>query len=113
MKTKPQEQHTPGPWEVDSGMVQTVAEHTCKIPGCGVHIPIAWMDRKPGNGTMPVERDANARLIAAAPELFNMLIEALPYIECAAEIDTTYKPGAVRNLVNRIRKVVDKVEVQS
>lgn len=61
--------HTPGPWEVDSGMVQTAYDHTCKTPGCGVHIPIAWMDREPNNGTMPVERDANARLIAAAPKL--------------------------------------------
>ena len=27
------------------------------------------MDREHGNGTAPVERDANARLIAAAPDL--------------------------------------------
>lgn len=58
--------HTPGPWQVSSGMVETVAEHSCKIPGCGVHIPIAYMDRELGNGTMPVERDYNAKLIAAA-----------------------------------------------
>ena len=60
---------TAGPWDVESGMVQTVAEHQCKTPNCGVHIPIAWMDREPGNGTEPCERDANARLIAAAPDL--------------------------------------------
>lgn len=60
---------TPGPWEVDSGMVQTVRE----LPSSGLHIPIAYMDREPSNGTMPVERDANARLIAAAPDLLEAL----------------------------------------
>lgn len=69
---------TPGPWEVCSGMVQTVAEHNCKTPGCGVHIPIAYMDREAGNGTMPVERDANAYLIAAAPEMFELLQDLMP-----------------------------------
>lgn len=69
----PKPNWTPGPWEVDSGMVQTVAEHECRTPGCGVHIPIAWMDREPDNGTLPVERDANAHLIAAAPELVEAL----------------------------------------
>ncbi len=49
---------TPGPWEVNSGMVQTVSG-----------IPIAHMDRAPGNGTRPCERDSNAYLIAASPRL--------------------------------------------
>lgn len=53
-----QPEYTPGPWRMSSGMVETVTG-----------IPIAWMDREPGNGTLPVERDANARLICAAPDL--------------------------------------------
>lgn len=61
--------HTPGPWQVNSGMVETAYDHMCKTPGCGTKIPIAYMDREAGNGTMPVEWDSNARLIAAAPEL--------------------------------------------
>jgi hypothetical protein len=75
MQTKTERKyiHTPGPWEVDSGMVQTVTEHTCKTPGCGVHIPIALMDRNPDNGTVPTERDANAYLIAASPDMFDAL----------------------------------------
>lgn len=67
--------HTPGPWEVESGMVQTVLEHKCKLKGCGVHIPIAYMDRTLGNGTLPVERDDNARLIAKAPEMLAFIRE--------------------------------------
>lgn len=71
-----QSKHTPGPWEMDSGMVQTAYIHKdCKLTVgfCDVHTPIAYMDRKPNNGTMPTERDANARLIAAAPELLEAL----------------------------------------
>jgi len=85
--------YTPGPWEVCSGMVQTVAEHKCKIPGCGVHIPIAYMDREPGNGTLPVERDANARLIAAAPELLEAAKRALGILRQIQLIDEG--PGAI------------------
>ena len=53
------QQFTPGPWRYDSGMVYTA----------DLSIPIARMDREPGNGTFGAERDANARLIAAAPDL--------------------------------------------
>jgi hypothetical protein len=54
--------HTPGPWEVTSGFVQTPEE-----------IPICHMDREPGNGTLPVERDRNADLIADAPGMMQLL----------------------------------------
>lgn len=65
-------QHTPGPWRVCSGMVETARG-----------IPVAHMDRAPGNGTQPVERDANARLIAAAPELLAALQRiATSDVEC-------------------------------
>ena len=80
MKTT-QTQHTPGPWEVESGMVQTVREHTCKVANCGVHIPIAHMDRTANNGTLPVERDANARLIASAPDLLAAATAAFQWLD--------------------------------
>lgn len=53
--------HTPGPWAVISGEV-------CAA-GYGA---IAHCDRDNRN-TKPVERDANARLIAAAPDLLEAL----------------------------------------
>ncbi len=53
--------YTPGPWAVISGEV-------CAA-GYG---PIAHCDRENRN-TKPVERDANARLISAAPELLEAL----------------------------------------
>ncbi|KKM78764.1 hypothetical protein LCGC14_1356680 [marine sediment metagenome] len=62
--------HTPGPWHVVTGSVYTGIDWDGKSdPG----VPIASMDREPGNGTRPVERDANARLIAAAPDLLAAL----------------------------------------
>lgn len=63
--------HTPGPWACLHGSVYTQ-------PLAGAPIaPIARMDREAGNGTSPVERDANAHLIAAAPELLDALEEVL------------------------------------
>ena len=52
-------EYTKGEWKVVSGMVET-----------STGIPIARMDREPGNGTIPVERDVNAHLIAAAPDMY-------------------------------------------
>ena len=62
------DKHTPGPWKVITGAVYT-AQSTGKV------VPIASMDREAGNGTSLVEREANARLIAAAPELLKALEE--------------------------------------
>lgn len=60
-------QHTPGPWIYSSGMVWA---------GDGEEIPIAYMDRETPH-TKPVERDANARLIAKAPEMLALLRAAV------------------------------------
>ena len=54
--------HTKGPWIVVSGQVETPEG-----------IPIARMAREPQNGTTPVERDCNAYLCAAAPEMLAIL----------------------------------------
>lgn len=59
-------EYTPGPWECRSGAV-IKPDHTYD------GIPLADMDREPGNGTTPVERDANAWLMAAAPDLLAAL----------------------------------------
>jgi hypothetical protein len=56
---------TQAEWECHSGAVFTVDG-----------IPLAYMDRKPGNGTMPVERDANAYLMAASRDLLLALQDA-------------------------------------
>lgn len=70
------EQHTPGPWTVDSGSVWT--QRPAYEDGTQ-YARVAYMDRD-CEYTRPTERDANARLIAAAPEL----LEALQRILYAA-----------------------------
>ncbi len=74
--------HTPGPWICHSGAVWKDGPNVYP-KGQEMGVPIARMDREPGNGTQPVERDSNARLIAAAPEL----LEALEIMVIASEYD--------------------------
>ena len=64
--------YTPGPWVCHSGAVYKDGPNVWP-KGEENGIPIAKMDREPDNGIIPVERDANARLIAAAPELLKAL----------------------------------------
>lgn len=62
--------HTKGPWKYESGQVE-------RMDGA----VIARMDRSNAAteaGIYPTERDANAKLIAAAPEL----LEALKAMQC-------------------------------
>lgn len=53
------------------------------------------------------EAEANARLIAASPELLEMLYIALPFIEDAKD-DPAYKAGRVAQVEARIRAVIIK-----
>ncbi len=55
-----------------------------------------------------VNHDANAQLIAAAPELLDALVLALPYIEVVESEDEGYKPGAVAKLTKQIRAAITK-----
>lgn len=71
---------TPGPWLVESGAVYTWHQF-----GNGWDkTPIAVMDRSPGNGTLPVERDANAYFIAAVPDLLTVAQACLGYFDYMA-----------------------------
>jgi hypothetical protein len=51
--------------------------------------------------------EANARLIAAAPDLLDMLCRALPFVE-DAESDPCYKPESVRAAIKQIRAAIAK-----
>ena len=90
--------HTPGPWEVAGNCVRTryrmgdPDNSGVLVADVGVHL---------------AERHANARLIAASPDVVEALILALPYVE-AAEQDETYKPGAVAKVTAAIRAALSK-----
>jgi hypothetical protein len=94
------EQHTPGPWEWDTNPVEYDPEQeapwlvTCehaKIPDA----PIL-------QGQIKCSSEANARLIAAAPELLSAAQQALD--ECADLIETP----AGSALVAAIRKATEQ-----
>jgi hypothetical protein len=55
--------------------------------------------------------EANARLIAAAPDLLDMLCRALPFVE-DAESDPCYKPESVRAAVKQIRAAITRATTQ-
>jgi len=61
-------QHTPGPWQIGNFDPNTVFDCDGEKRGCS---PIATMQ-----GTA-AERKANARLIAAAPDLLDALVKML------------------------------------
>ena len=83
-------QHTPRPWIYDSGAVY--AEN-----GRG---RIALADRD-NPRTKPVERDANARLIAAAPAMLELIRALL----------TQWEDQVIRNpLLSQARALLAKVE---
>lgn len=48
-------------------------------------------------------------LVAAAPDLLEALLLALPYVE-SAEDDPVYKPGAVKKVVETMLKAIARVE---
>lgn len=57
-------------------------------------------------GLSSYTKDAErARLIAAAPELLEVLTLALPYVE-DCEADTAYKAGAVAKMVRRMMNAI-------
>lgn len=77
--------HTPGPWKVElnkraSGWVEV------KGPSFGVHGPTQAADLRLSD---EIKRIADARLIAAAPELLDCLKEARRHLS-GADIDLLY-----------------------
>jgi hypothetical protein len=101
MQTKPQTQHTPGPWKIRSIGVngsQTVYAMRNDVATA--------YDRAP---MVKGECEANAQLIAAAPELLEALQEALAW----CEIDATDEDGfpsqeMLENRVEILREAIAK-----
>lgn len=99
---------TPGPWHYDSGSVYAQGERDDDKPGPR---PIARMDREPGNGTFGAERDANARLIAAAPDLLNVVREVDEWIDDARMVSDEFRAAEdddLRAIVGRLRAAIAK-----
>lgn len=66
--------HTPGPWEV----TDNTADGYGQLVVGSMHGAVAiCYTAEPGDPGMPSECEANARLIAAAPELLECLLDVL------------------------------------
>ena len=84
--------HTPAPWKIDGA-------HSTRVllinDAKGYAIGEIVDTRNP----------ANAKLIAAAPDLLEALLTALPYVEDHEE-SNVYKRGAVARAVKQIRTAI-------
>ena len=91
--------HTPGPWHFTEGGSQKKGDYYAHIGAeTSMTILASMNEHHPAAG-------ANARLIAAAPEMLEALVTALPYIE-AAEEEEAYKPGAVAKVTKQVRAAI-------
>lgn len=74
------------------------------------HVQITIYDEATGKRIATVfEQESYAKLIAAAPQLLDALVMALPYVETALQ-DQGYKPGAVDRMVKQIREAIALTE---
>ncbi len=94
--------HTRGLWHATGGYTPTVMAGETLI--C---VPMSKPDAIGGQHLS--ELTANARLIAAAPELLHELYTALPFVE-DAENDPAYKTGEVRKAIASIRAALAKAD---
>jgi hypothetical protein len=78
-------QHTPGPWSKRTTIV-CGKEWAHMIEQCG-HMPHATVFDRSGHGDDTPESEANARLIAAAPDLLSVAARILRSLEWSATED--------------------------
>jgi len=88
-------------YEPETHTIRTVPENYCVTAirnfGEGGHTYAA------------LDLDAVRSLIAAAPELLDALVLALPYVEMAA-LDPVYKPGAVEKVTRMMKNSILKAK---
>ncbi len=89
-------QHTPGPWNFshrkgDDGMYRTevFSDEHGGIATCG------WTPKHCGNGVTQTYREANARLIAAAPDLLQSLIEITGVLDALLLVKSEPEEGSI------------------
>jgi hypothetical protein len=96
------DQHTPGPWTTD---VVRSTNYTLRIIKAGTDW-IAHVHTQSTESDIP--RDvSNARLIAAAPELWDLIVELFEDPELSLIIGAN--PNRVSSLMERADKLRDKV----
>lgn len=93
--------HTPGPWAVSDTSI--ITDDCC----------IAVIEDDGGYEAPPDQREANARLIAAAPDLLSALRDNLEAIEIHFNCEAEKFPSDSQHVVNglaQIRAAIAKAE---
>ena len=67
------EKFTPGPWEADATHCRTAINSVATANNCRKHIAMVNITKNPEYEITTVEHNANAHLIAAAPDLYEAL----------------------------------------
>lgn len=105
--------HTPGPW-VAYGL-ESRSPYVCADDGkkwdnpeiCNLFNDVTPVDSVSGQWLEPLPNAAaNARLIAAAPDMLDLLYHALPCVEESEEFDKPTRP----KLSAQIRALIKKIE---
>ena len=94
---------TPGPWHVQ-GRYIVPADNGPSI-GSAVALKAPSLKKQPDFDAVA---EANARLMAAAPDMLELLYRCLPFIEDAND-DPCYKPGTVKALELKILGLLNKL----
>lgn len=97
--------HTPGPWTYNENFAQEV------VGADGLHIAYVGANDEPSQFRTDEEHDANAILIAAAPELFQLIDQISRFAT------TDEEPGkdlgndeAMDGLIARSRELIARAE---
>lgn len=96
--------HTPGPWIVDETPGRLVGSIVRAADTRRLVAEVRCAHRENGSKKTDAARLANARLIAAAPEMVALLRDLLPYVESCSDDEPAAKDAArIRALLARVR----------
>lgn len=98
--------HTPGPWKLDCPLTDPLLHDVCigyEVPGQGSPIVLAsiYYDEERGECPTLQEANANARLMAAAPDLL---------AACKAVVDYDIPGRDAGSLMQQLRAAIAKAE---
>jgi hypothetical protein len=99
--------YTPGPWEIGTGIVKT--------PINSGHKHIAMVNyyksgSEPERSVYGEEHEANAQLIAAAPELLEALEEAVTWMETYVRVTSTPNVGPLAQDITKAHAAITKAK---
>lgn len=102
-------EHTPGPWN----LVRLASAFDSRVVGYGIKYGAAGnrLAMVDGEGNSSDHNEANARLIAAAPDMLAALKECEEYFDNRADADgdsTGFTPNAEMNMLVMVRAAIAK-----